>query len=655
MVIKLFLFHLLAVDNMGGSIMKKYDLGTRILHVFLDEERFYLEDIKREDIIAFVGGRGLGARLMLSLPKGLDPFSPDNMLIISGGTLNGTNAPMSGRFIIQSKSPATGLYAKSTAGSHFGVALKRTGIMMVVIRGKAENPTLLHIKPNKVSFMSGEKIWGKEIPDTVNLVKQIVNNPEAAVLSIGPAGENMVKFAGIMSGTYSFAARCGLGAVMGSKNLKAIAVSGNYPLSVAHSEKFQEAVKVARKGLLNDPGSYKYYIRGTSGSVLPLNKMKMMPSRNFQKNSVEDGYEISGENLNEKGYLKSRRGCFSCLFSCHRFTEITNKQGETTSWTVKTGGPELEALISFGAGCEIKNLEAILKANELCNRLGLDIISTGSVIQWAMESYERGVLSQDDVDGYNLKFGEANLVLELIKSIAYRRGFGNFLAEGVKKAAEIVGKDSYKWAIEAKGLEQSGVDTRCANAYALAFAVNPRGPDHLYAQPVAELGLSPRGRELITKITGDERWANPKLRDFRAKIVCWHEDVYAVTDSLGFCSFATTSTYGVTPELMVDFLNSAFDFALSKDDLIKSGKRIINMERCFNIREGATRKDDHLPWRLMNESAENDDSEAINKKEDLDYMLDDYYKLRGWNKESGIPKRETLKELGLEFIKLETE
>jgi len=179
--------------------------------------------------------------------------------------------------------------------------------------------------------------------------------------------------------------------------------------------------------------------------------------------------------------------------------------------------------------------------------------------------------------------------------------------------------------------------------------------NHLYAQPVAELGLSPRGRELITKITGDERWANPKLRDFRAKIVCWHEDVYAVTDSLGFCSFATTSTYGVTPELMVDFLNSAFDFALSKDDLIKSGKRIINMERCFNIREGATRKDDHLPWRLMNESAENDDSEAINKKEDLDYMLDDYYKLRGWNKESGIPKRETLKELGLEFIKLETE
>jgi len=635
--------------------MIKYDLSTRVWHIFLDKKLFYLEDIKREDIANLIGGRGLGARIMLSLPKDLDPYSPDNVLIISGGTLNGTNVPMSGRFVIQSKSPATGLYAKSTAGGYFGAMLKRAGVMMIVIRGKAERPTLLHIKPNEVSFLSGEEMWGKEIPDTVDMVKQNVGDPEAAVLSIGPAGENLVRFAGIMSGTYSFAARCGLGAVMGSKNIKAISVSGgNCKLYVAQPKKFQETVKIARKNLLSDPGSYKYFATGTAGSILPLSKIKVIPSYNIQKCFIEDAFEISGQNLNKKGYLKGRRSCFSCLFSCHRFTEIADKQNDTTSWKVKCGGPEFETLASFGAGCGITKLEPILKANELCNRFGLDTISTGGVIQWAMETYERGLLSQDDVDGYNLNFGNANVVLKLIECIAYRRGFGNLLAEGVKKAAKVVGKDSYKWAIESKGLEQSRVDTRFSKGYALAFAVNPRGPDHLYAQPIAELGISPTGSEIIAKITGDKRWANPNLKNYRAKIVCWHEDIYALSDALGICSFATTSTYGITTELMVDLVNYAFGFSLSKEDLIRSAKRIINMERCFNIREGARRKDDNLPWRLMNESVENY-PDAINKKEDLDYMLDEYYDLRGWDKENGVPKKETLKELNLELLKLEME
>jgi len=292
--------------------------------------------------------------------------------------------------------------------------------------------------------------------------------------------------------------------------------------------------------------------------------------------------------------------------------------------------------------------EPVMRANELCNIYGLDTISTGAVIQWAMECFEKGVIGSEDLDGEPLKWGDAAAMIKMIKKIALREGFGAVLAEGVKKAAQIVGADSWKWAVEAKGLEQSRVDTRSAKSYALAFAVNPRGSDHLHTETFAEFGLSPESRGLIKQITGDEKYASPYLTEKRAEIVRWHEDCYAATDSLGFCAFASTALYGITPQSMAALFSAFTGFDITEAELMEAGKRVVTLERCFNVRLGATREDDTLPWRLMNEAAPDRPGEnAVNSREELNEMLDRYYELHSWNLETARPTRESLVRLGL--------
>jgi len=305
-------------------------------------------------------------------------------------------------------------------------------------------------------------------------------------------------------------------------------------------------------------------------------------------------------------------------------------------------------LSALGSGCGLLDTEVVIKANELCNLLGLDTISCGSVIQWGMECYEKGLITAGDLDGLELHWGNGPAVLEMVRRIAFREGFGDVLAEGVKVAAEKVGGDSYQWAVQAKGLEQSRVDTRSAKAYALAFAVNPRGPDHLHTETFAEFGLSPEARALIRKITGDEKYANPYLTDKRPEIVRWHEDCYAVTDSLGFCAFTTTALYGITPELMAQVFSAATGYEISEEAIMEAGRRIVTLEKCYNVREGATRQDDTLPWRMMNErSPDRPDPNAINSAEELAAMLDRYYALHGWDPKTSWPLRSTLERLGL--------
>ncbi|MBC7078212.1 MAG: aldehyde:ferredoxin oxidoreductase, partial [Synergistales bacterium] len=299
----------------------------------------------------------------------------------------------------------------------------------------------------------------------------------------------------------------------------------------------------------------------------------------------------------------------------------------------------------------VSDIEAIIRADELCNLLGLDTISTASVIQWAMECFDRGVLKPEDAGGLELRFGNAEAMLTAIERIVQRKDLGALLAEGVKVASEELGHDSYKWAIQAKGLEQSRVETRSANAYALAFAVNPRGPDHLHAQPIAEFGIKAGAKELIRKITGDEKYATPYITEKRAEIVRWHEDVYAATDSLGFCTFTSTSLYDVTPERMASMFSAFTGHQIGERELLTAGRRIVTLERCFNVREGLDRSYDTLPWRLMNERLpDRDDAEAINSPERLGRMLDEYYGLHGWSVSTGIPKRSTLDALGLSVI-----
>lgn len=376
---------------------------------------------------------------------------------------------------------------------------------------------------------------------------------------------------------------------------------------------------------------------------MSINELHVFPTRNFQESHFEHANKVSGQHLSDAGYLKRRVGCYSCPMSCHRYAEVTSGQFAGSF----TGGPEYESFGALGAGTGTSDTEAVIRANELCNIYGLDTISTGSVIQWLFECHQHEL--DFDREGLDLSWGNGSTVIELVERIAHRYSdIGDLLAKGVKRASEIMGQGSEDWAIQAKGLEQSRVETRAAYSYALAFAVNPRGPDHLMTETLAEFGMSPEMIDVIEKITGDKRYAVPYLTEKRPEIVRWHEDVYAITDALGLCAFTSTAQYYMTPELMADLFSASVGIPMDGEAAMLLGKKIVTMERAYNMREGATRKDDVLPKRLRTEYLKNPPGDvAINSDEVMDPMLDRYYEMHGWDITSGRPTRQVLEGYGL--------
>jgi aldehyde:ferredoxin oxidoreductase len=639
-----------------------FAFAGKLLRVNLTTGEITPKPLDEEKVLKYLGARGFNARLLWELvPPGVEPLGPENVLIFGTGTLTGTSSPTSGRTTVSCKGPATGLYLKTSVGGHWGAELKFAGYDYLVIEGRAAKPVYLLIRDGGVEIRDAAELWGKDVRETTQSIEHALEDPDVQVACIGPAGENRVLFASIMMNYYNAAARGGVGAVMGSKNLKAVAVRGHGRIRVARPKEFRRAVMEAVEASYQDFSAKTSYLYGTSASVGVINELGSFPSFNFRSGRIDNAEKISGPYLVEAGYLKRRMGCNACIFSCHRYCEITS--GPHTG--AYGGGPEYETMSALGAGCGTVDVELVIKANELCNIYGMDTISAGSVVQWAMEGYERGVITDKDTGGIRLQWGNPEAILSLLEQVARRRGFGATLAGGVRQAAKSIGRGSERWAVEAKGLEQSRVETRTAFGYALAFAVNPRGPDHLHTQVLAEFGTRPGGRALVAKITGDERYAFPRTLEKRADIVRWHEDCYAATDAVGLCSFATTARYGVTPELLARMLSAAtgVDF-FESESLLLAGRRIMNLEKAFNVREGATRKDDHLPYRLMNEvlappSGKGDDrsapaagrpdpvEEQINSRPYLDRMLDEYYELHGWDKATGLPRCKTLGDLDL--------
>lgn len=385
---------------------------------------------------------------------------------------------------------------------------------------------------------------------------------------------------------------------------------------------------------------------------MPLrNEMGLLPTENFRKSSFEHAYKISGQYFSENGYLKNRFGCSACGTSCHQYTEIDRGKYKGSH----SGGPEYETAVSIGAGCSIADTDALLKANELCNRYGLDTISTGAVIQWAIECYEKGVLKNKDTLGLALRWGDGDAIVQIVKRIAYRENIGNLLAEGVKIASERTGQESYKWALHAKGLEQSRAEVRARKGYALALSVSTRGPDHLMSQVYAEDGTTPEARSLIEAITGSQEYASHLRTEKRGAITRWHEDYYAVSDSLGLCTFVTLSRgYLVDPLVSSRFYSYATGKEVSAESLLLVGQRIINLEKAFNVREGANRNDDTLPWRLLNEPISSGVYAGLRTTPaQLEQMKDEYYQLRGWQNKTSWPYRETLEEVGLGEIAMQ--
>lgn len=610
------------------------------------------EIIKNRVIPRLLGGRGLNAQILWDMMGAKeDPLSARSPLIFGAGALNATAAPSAGRLTLTFKSPATGGYFKSSVGGHFGASLRRAGISCLVVTGRAEKPVFLFIDDGQVKLENAEDIWGQDVRTSTREVKQRLKDSRVEVACIGQAGEKKVAFAAVMFSTYNAAGRGGGGAVMGSKNLKAVAVHGTGRVEIKHPAAFSEACINYRKLLARDTAAQGLYNFGTAGLVDLNNEARVLPCYNFRRGTIPNASMIAGYHLEEAGYLKRRLGCSSCTVSCHRFTRI--ERGPYSG--CYSAGPEFETASSLGSGCGITETEVLLRANELCNLYGLDTISTGAVIQWAMECFEQGIFHEKDLGG-PLKWGDGKRTLDLIHDIANKRNFGKLLAKGLKRASEEVGKNSADFAVQARGLEQSRIEVRVKKGNALAFAVNPRGPDHLHSQVTSENARTPEAVALIEKITGHSKYAKPNLVEKRAEIVRWHEDCYAVTDALGFCSFATTMAYAISPSIMARLLELASGVSLGEHQILKAGERIVVLEHCFNVREGLTRRHHVLPKRMMSEAvAEGPWKGLFTSENELNRMLDEYYTLHGWEKRTARPTKKSLRSLGLNKVAKELE
>ena len=602
----------------------------RILHVDLSTGKVKTEPLKEEMAKQFIGGIGLGIRLLMDYSKpGTDPFSPDNPLIFVTGPLSGTMGPTAGNgYAVVSKSPATGGIAESKAHGFFGPELKRAGYDAVVFTGKSEKLVYVWIDDDSVHLMDAEQLRGKSPYETDVAIREELGDHYIRVSAIGEAGEKLVRFASIINDEFRAIGRTGMGAVMGSKNLKAVAVRGTNDVNVADLEGFKEFIKMIHERM-KGPATRKYRTLGTPENVLVLNALAALPTRNFTQATFEDAEKVSGEYLNEH-YVKKIIGCATCAMRCDHVAVVPEGP-----YKGSTSRMEFECLWALGPSCGIGRLDAIIEAMRLANHYGMDGISAGVVIGFAMDLYENGILTKENTDGVDLRFGNHEALIEMVKKIGTRDGWlGDILAEGTMRAAEKIGKGADQYACHIKGLELPGYDLRGLKTAALGFAVSFRGACHLRSG-----AYSPDVKGKVNRFV---------IEKGRGKIVMGEEDVYNIIDSLILCKFSRGTYYDGLDD-MAKYYTLATGIEVSAEDLRKAGERINNLARLFNIREGVgTREFDTLPPKIMNVPIPDEGvaKGAVVNKEEFELGLDDYYAVRGWTRE-GIPTMEKLNELDL--------
>jgi aldehyde:ferredoxin oxidoreductase len=605
-----------------------YGYAKRILHVDLTSGKTETKPLDEKLAKNYIGGIGLGIRLLMDNSKpGVQPFSSENPLILTTGPLSGTMAPTGGNgHAFVCKSPASGGVAEAKAHGAFGTELKRAGYDAVIIKGKAEKPTYLWIDDDAVQLLDAKHLWGKSPSDTQDIIQEELKDHYIRVACIGPAGEKLVRLACIINEKTRACGRTGGGAVMGSKNLKAIAIRGTKDVNVADLDEFKEFVKMMHERM-KGPATRKYRTLGTQENILVHNTLGALPTRNFRNATFEGAEKVSGERLSER-YVAKIIGCSSCAMRCEHICVVPEGpyKGATTRM-------EYETLWALGPNCGVDRLDAIIRAMELCNYYAMDAIGVGVLISFAMDCYENGILSKEEVDGLDLRFGNHEALVEMVNKIGKREGIGDILAEGVKRAAEKIGKGSEKYALHIKGVEMTGYDLRGIKTAALGFAVSFRGADH---NRHGAYGVDLKGK--VNRFTVEKG---------RGKLVEELEDLYNIIDSMIVCKFGRGTYYDAFEDL-AKYYTITTGLEMSAEELRKTGERIHNVARLFNIREGLTRKDDHLPWKIMNVPIPDDcpsKGSRVTQKE-LDFLLDDYYITRGWTRE-GVPTQEKLKELGL--------
>ena len=612
-----------------------YGYFMKIAEINLDSEQISYLKLEEKEVKKFIGGSGIGAKLLYDYTDHkTEPLGSENVLIFMTGPLTGTKAFSSDRFEVITKSPLTGIYAESDCGGRWGEGLKNCGLDGIIIKGKAKKPVYITIKDEEIKIKDASGLWGKDTFATDALIKEEMG-PNSQVVCIGKAGENLVKFACIINeGKHGRAAgRAGVGTVMGSKNLKAIGVLGTKEVKIAHEQEFNQFIKALIPQMVESLESLKKY--GTSGGVEYLESVGDLPIKNWYQGNWEGAKKISGQYM-AKTVLKKNYYCGRCVIGCGRTVEITEGKYKTD----EGAGPEYETIGMLGSNCLVDDIKIICKANELCNRYGLDTISTGSAISFCMEAYEKGLVTKEDTGGLKMEWGNGDALLEMIEKIANRQDIGKLLGEGLIKASKEIGGNSCEFAIHVKGLDFPAHDPRAKVSLALAYVTSNRGACHLQAY-TADFEDGAAMPDLGYKETLDRFETKGK-----AKFVVDFQHLMSMLDSLHCCKFVIFG--GMTVEPLVKTLNLVTGWDFSKEDFLKTGERIFNLKRLYNVREGISRKDDILPPRILNHprgGGAGDNLPCLNK------MLNEYYQIRGWD-EFGIPTKETLKRLELEeYIK----
>ncbi len=601
--------------------------GT-ILYVDLTTGKTRTEKLNEEVAKKYLGGIGLGMKLWLeNSQEGVAPLSPENPLILALGPVSGTMFPTGGNghaFI--SKSPATGGVGEAVSHGTFGAELKRAGYDAIIFKGKADKPVYLWIDDGAVQLLDASAIWGKSPFETEDYLKNELGDYYVRVACIGLAGEKQSKIASILNEKTRAAGRTGLGAVMGSKNLKAIAVRGTHDIVVAKPDEFIAMVKEFHERM-KGPAAKKYRGLGTSENITIQNELSCLPTRNFNSSKFDGAENISAQVLNDL-YIAKIIACNSCGMRCEH--EALLKEGPYKDTMARM---EFDNIWALGPNCGISKLPVIIKAAELCNFYGIDATSAGVIVGFVMDCHENGILTHEELDG-DAHFGNVDALLGLIEKIGKREGIGEILADGVKVAAEKIGKNSMQLALQIKGLEVTGYDLRCMKTTALGAAVSFRGADH--------------GRSGVYTLDLQGKVDRLKAEKGRGALVKGGEDIYALIDSFIICKNMRGTLYKELAE-MAKLYTLVTGADMTPEQLSLTGERINTLAKLINLREGFSRKDDTLPWKVMNQPIKDDGPSkgAVVTQSELDLLLDDYYQVRGWSLQ-GVPTKEKLQELGLQ-------
>jgi aldehyde:ferredoxin oxidoreductase len=610
----------------------------KILRISLGNKTSREEPLSEEMAQDFIGGAGFGIKYLFDEVKpGIDPLGPDNILVFAPGPFTGAGVPCASRMAVTGKSPLTGAVGMALSGGEFPTEMKFAGWDAIIIEGKADAPTYVAVGERNVRFYDAKHCWGTLTFDCQQIIKNELRDQNVRVCCIGPAGEHLSKMACIVNERRAVG-RKGLGAVMGSKNLKAIAIRGTEPVAIASEEKYRIGRAALLKAFKESPVLYPQFSHSGTAMVTDLTgAMGVLPAKNWTETGVFVPVEGIGDEVHQTRKV-GREHCHGCPVGCSQL-----KVARTGSYAgILTEGPDYETIYAFGSGVGIDEVDPIIAADRLADELGLDTISSGGTIAFAMELFEKGILTLKETDGIDLRFGNDEAMMKVLRKMAFRDGLGDLLADGSLAAARRMGKGTEKYAMHVKGLELPGYDVRALKAHGLGYATAYTGADHCRSYAFQEVFGVPVPWQV-------DRFA---IED-KGKLTIWNQDVRTATlDCAPMCAFLLDMAVPATAcQNTATLMEAVTGLAFTPEEVLKVGERVNNLAKAFNVREGFTRADDTLPERLMTEPLKAGASKGhVISREDLDKMLDEYYSLRGWDVETGTPTRAKLTDLRLAYI-----